>query len=288
MKHFFALIAGVAIAILLITDARAQSEDTSIKIKITKEVDGETKVFEKTYSSEEEMNNDPEYREFSGDHDYQFRFDGEDGEIQVFEFHKDGKPHSFKFHDNSGEYPHALHFDFDDEELRELSEEFRLRAEEHRESIERHLQELESKIKELEREDIREELAELRALLEEKRARTFHMSIDKKVSVEEVEGDEFGKKGKVDSSRELKLDGLNFFPNPSDGRFRLRFKLLEEGPLSIKVYSMDGKEVYSRSFERFGGIYSESIDLRGNEEGLYLMEIAQGKDRLTKKIVIKE
>lgn len=95
------------------------------------------------------------------------------------------------------------------------------------------------------------------------------------------------KKGEVNKNSKLELEDLSFYPNPSTtGRFKVRFKVPQEKELSIKVFNLDGKEVYNRYFERFGGTYSESIDLSGQSEGIYLLEISQGDKRITKKIVI--
>lgn len=287
MKQILTMLAGVAVAVIVFTDASAQSEDTSIKIQITKEVDGETKTLEKTYSSEEEMRNDPDFQEFTGGNNFFFNFNGPEGDFEIRKLKEGEDPYFFKFNEEDG--PHAFQFGFDEGEIELLAEEFGKKSAKYREEMEKHLQELEEKLSELDREDLEEDLAELKAMLEERVSKKeYRFSIKKRLSVERVEGDEFGKKGVVEDSRKLELEGLNFFPNPNDGRFRLRFRLEEEGPLSINVYDMEGKDIYKRNFSRFGGIYSETIDLRGNEEGLYLLEIASGKNRLTRKIVIKE
>ena len=87
----------------------------------------------------------------------------------------------------------------------------------------------------------------------------------------------------------MKLNDLSFYPNPSrNGKIKVRFTTPEEGDLSIKVSNLDGREVFSRYFDRFSGIYSESIDLSGQKEGIYLLEIAQGKKRLVKKLVVND
>ena len=100
-------------------------------------------------------------------------------------------------------------------------------------------------------------------------------------------GDEFGKKGKVNESDLLELEDLTFYPNPSkNGKIKVRFSTPSENNLSIKVSNLEGKEVFSRYFESFSGRYAETIDLSGQKEGIYLLEISQGKKRLTKKLVV--
>lgn len=98
---------------------------------------------------------------------------------------------------------------------------------------------------------------------------------------------DFGKKGKVKANNQLQLDGLSFFPNPApDGQLRLQFDTPEEGQLTIKVYNLNGKEVWSRYFEQYSGRYAEIIDLSKQQKGIYLLEITLNDKRLTRKIAI--
>ena len=115
----------------------------------------------------------------------------------------------------------------------------------------------------------------------------FKIITFKSIKVSDV-GDEFGKKGKVAKNDLLELNDLTFFPNPSkNGKVKVRFSTPSENELSLKVLTMEGKEVFTRYFERFSGTYAETIDLSGQKEGLYLLEIAQGKKRITKKLVVE-
>ena len=109
----------------------------------------------------------------------------------------------------------------------------------------------------------------------------------KSISISDV-GDEFGKKGKVSENNLLELDDLTFYPNPSkNGKIKVRFTTPSQDDLTIKVSNMEGKEIFSRYFENFFGIYSETIDLSDQREGIYLLEISQGKKRITKKLVVE-
>lgn len=299
MKRFFTILLGTLIAVLIVSTADAQKKD-EIKVKITKEIDGETKTLEKTYSSEEEMKADPEFREMTGENEFYFNFSGagtnamieiEELKRHAEEMAKEGKrAYSFHFSDEEEGEPNVFFFgeNGEGEFLQEFHEDFQWEMEEHKEMIHEQMKKIKEELENINEEELKEEMKKLEDLLKEQHTKSFHIRIDKRVRVEDVDGDEFGKKGRVSDSNLLELDGLNFFPNPSDGRFRLRFKVPSEGPLDIKVFSLDGKEVYSRSFERFGGIYSEAVDLSDEEKGIYLMEISQGKKRLTKKIAISE
>ena len=69
-------------------------------------------------------------------------------------------------------------------------------------------------------------------------------------------------------------------------RLLKNFTLPEEGELNIRISNLEGKEVFSRYFERFGGTYSEMIDLSDQKDGIYLLEIISGGNKEVKKIII--
>lgn len=109
-KLFTALFVLFTIAAFAQTKVEMQVEkdgDTEqYKLKLERTVDGETVVTEKTYSSIEEMKNDPDLKDvdihfFNGDEN-NFSFSDEDGEKHIrIEVEKeeegDGEPHEFTF-----------------------------------------------------------------------------------------------------------------------------------------------------------------------------------------------
>lgn len=268
-------------AVLLMTSlaSMAQSEDDGkIVVEITKDINGEKKTFKGEYNSTEEMYADPDYQAFAGeDEGINFWFDS-DNDADIF-LHLDqfknrsgsGFNYFFRDDDDDNNTFFFKHFDGDSADgFFDI----------HLDGMD--LEEYKERMKELG--------IEMETLFDKFNNNDFDKRVQiiamKRVKITEV-GEEFGKKGKVDKSNELALEDLSFYPNPApNGRFKVRFQLPEEGELSIKVSNLDGKEVFSRYFESFGGIYSETIDLSGQKEGIYLLEIGQGKKRLTKKIVI--
>lgn len=269
-------------ALLLSNYSLAQSEEEGkIKIEITKEINGEKKTFKGTYNSTEEMRADPQYQEFAGeDQGVNFWFHGDDDDADI-SIHLDQlKNHSgsaFKFFhsdDDDEQGGNRFFYKYFDSDNDDASFNFDL--------------------DEMDVEELKEKLEGL-GIEMEMFFNKFHDSDDKshvrvfafkQIKITDVDG-EFGKKGKVDDSNVLELEDLTFFPNPApNGQFKVRFNLPEEGELRIKVSNLEGKEVFSRYFERFGGTYSEQIDLSDQKDGIYLLEIAQGKKRITRKIVI--
>ena len=85
----------------------------------------------------------------------------------------------------------------------------------------------------------------------------------------------------------LAINKLKFSPNPNDGKFDLSFKLAKKEPVLIKIFDVQGKEVYSEIVADFDGKYLNNIDIRDNGEGIYILQIVQDDKASTSKIVIK-
>jgi len=88
------------------------------------------------------------------------------------------------------------------------------------------------------------------------------------------------------SEKFLELEDLNFYPNPNDGAFTVRFSG-KKRPTEIRVVDMMGQEVYRENLGDFGGTYDKEIDLSGSNQGVYIMQIRQGDRSMNKKIVIE-
>ncbi len=87
--------------------------------------------------------------------------------------------------------------------------------------------------------------------------------------------------------KELSINKLKFSPNPNDGKFDLSFKLNKKEPVQVKIFDVQGKEVYSEIVSEFDGKYINNIDISDNGEGIYILQIVQGDKASTSKIVIK-
>jgi len=86
---------------------------------------------------------------------------------------------------------------------------------------------------------------------------------------------------------ELIVESLKFSPNPNNGKFLLKFKTPEEGKTNIKIYNINGVEVYSESLKNFNGTYEKEIDISGEKSGTYFLKVAQGDNIMSRKIVIE-
>jgi hypothetical protein len=102
-----------------------------------------------------------------------------------------------------------------------------------------------------------------------------------KLRIRKLEEGEFKVKSAVED-----LPELSFYPNPSNGRFRLRFKVEEELDLSIQITDHEKEIIYARKMEDFYGTYSEMIDLTDQRPGKYLLEIDFGGKKKYRKVEI--
>ena len=259
--------------------------DGKIVLEITKEINGEKKTFKGEYENEEQMRADPNYKEFVGeDDDFNFNFNGIDHNNIAIDIQKlmDQNGFNFRFDTDSG--PKAI-FGFDSAMVFDFSKDMEEMAEE--------MRRLGANMQAFQFDDdsgMAWVFGDSSSNAVQNHVRVFgdaDVMVLKKLKITEIEGDEFGKKGKVKESESLELESLDYYPNPSTGSFKLRFKVPQQGELSVKVYNLDGKEVFSRYFNQFGGTYSESLDLTDQSPGVYLLEVQLDKKRLTRKIVIE-
>jgi len=105
----------------------------------------------------------------------------------------------------------------------------------------------------------------------------------------QVEAEEINKNDNVidfNKMSKLKVNDLSIFPNPNEGLFELNFSLEKDQPVTIRIVSVNGKEVYNETIADFGGQYKGKIDLTNKTVGVYVLQILQGSNMLSRKIVI--
>lgn len=86
--------------------------------------------------------------------------------------------------------------------------------------------------------------------------------------------------------KDLELRDFKLFPNPTDGKLRLRF-YAEPLPTVVKISDLNGKRLYRERLNRFDGQYDQNIDLTDLPAGLLLLTIEQGGKVYTEQLVLK-
>lgn len=85
---------------------------------------------------------------------------------------------------------------------------------------------------------------------------------------------------------DLKVINLSLFPNPNSGKFELDFSLDSNEPVTVRLISLQGKEIYRENIGDFKGKYNNFIDISQNTAGVYVLQVMQNEQVLTRKIVI--
>lgn len=92
---------------------------------------------------------------------------------------------------------------------------------------------------------------------------------------------------KVTNLNELKDNiGFDVYPNPSSGSIKLQLGSRFPGKYHVKVFDLLGQLVHAEEII-FNGSISHNIDLHHVKEGVYLVSLENGNEKLSKKIVLK-
>ena len=89
------------------------------------------------------------------------------------------------------------------------------------------------------------------------------------------------------NENKLEMDKLSFHPNPSNGKFTLKFNTEQKGDTDIRIYDINGKEVYNERVRNFDGKYEKEIDISENGSGTYFLKVSQGEKMMTRKIILE-
>ncbi|MBK8567360.1 MAG: PDZ domain-containing protein [Saprospiraceae bacterium] len=111
-----------------------------------------------------------------------------------------------------------------------------------------------------------------------------------RVSTDNISSDEVSQlrsKGvNLGNSSSLSVDGLRISPNASTGQFSLEFNLANSGNTIVKIYNLNGRQLYEYDLGSFSGKFSDNVDLGQNGPGSYFLEISQGGKVFSKKVTL--
>lgn len=114
---------------------------------------------------------------------------------------------------------------------------------------------------------------------------SFHFEIK---AIDNVNYEDLNKgvQKKVSPENDLTVNDLNIYPNPNNGVFNLKFNLPEEGKIAVRIFDVNGKEVFSDKERKFKGEYNKEIDLTEFGNGTYIISIEQNDKSTVKKIIV--
>jgi len=88
-------------------------------------------------------------------------------------------------------------------------------------------------------------------------------------------------------SPSLEMDEFEVFPNPSQGRFTVRFVMAEEEDTDVRIFTTSGQEIYRERLRNFTGDYERRIDLReAMTEGVYFLQITRNGTGMVERLLI--
>ena len=295
---------GIAIMLLgtLLTcsDLVAQDDNSKIRIKVQTSENGNTKTFEKEYNNRAEMENDPEYKEFFGDKPPAvfhfkngasgFNFDIDTDFSWVDSLKRNFQGNSFFFNSDEDDdnriffkvdtvdYQGKIKFFFNDEDNGGSSFNF---------DFDESMEDLKGRLEKM-KEEMDMDVFFFDSNSDSDSNRNNIIIIRKKVLIKDLEeSDKELQKIGNRKAKSLELDDFSYYPNPSNGRFNIRFNVQNETPLQVKIYNLSGREIYGESYDSFSGSFKSEIDVSRHDNGIYLLEISMGNKVLNKKLIIE-
>ncbi len=83
------------------------------------------------------------------------------------------------------------------------------------------------------------------------------------------------------------FSALKMYPNPAESSLTISYNSSSSEPLLINVYDNSGKTVYTEKVDEPGTEVSKTISLSAFGPGIYFVNIVQGNQNETKKIIVK-
>ncbi len=85
----------------------------------------------------------------------------------------------------------------------------------------------------------------------------------------------------------LLVDGLSIFPNPTNGDATIRFSVESASDMTINIYNSLGARVSHQNLGMVEGEQVLTAPTSGLAAGLYLVELTDGRNKLTSKLVVR-
>ncbi|MFY0591851.1 T9SS type A sorting domain-containing protein [Roseivirga sp.] len=289
------------------------TEDGKVKLKVKKIVGNDETTFEKTYDSHEDMKNDPDLEKYGIDLRTSFSFGGTNSSPKFFL--RNGPGNSFwDDHDfdvdslrsslrgmMKGFGPNVFSFGFDDDEFMDmdsLMQRFSFKNDNGRFFFnDQEFMDMDSL-----RDALKDQFGNMKFDFDfdfddddNGSFRTWRFGDDdddvKVISRVKVFVRSASEKDKevagTEEMERLELRDINFYPNPSDGRFDVELETGSESDIRVVIVDPNGNEVYNRTGAPRNGRYDFRVDLSDEDPGIYIMKVVQNNKALTKRVIIE-
>jgi len=81
------------------------------------------------------------------------------------------------------------------------------------------------------------------------------------------------------------LEGLTIYPNPNSGSFNVKLNSVSDNKIDVTVFDIRGRRVFNTTYIATPE-FNKRIDLNRVQSGMYLLQISDGLDTITKKVIV--
>jgi hypothetical protein len=86
-------------------------------------------------------------------------------------------------------------------------------------------------------------------------------------------------------NRNKVTDGVNIFPIPSIGDLNITIENTFKGNSTMRILNLSGQEMFRKELNNYNGLLKEKIDIKSLSYGIYIVEIDNGAEKYTTKIL---
>lgn len=87
------------------------------------------------------------------------------------------------------------------------------------------------------------------------------------------------------STSEFSIEDLRVYPNPNNGEFNISFNPKSGEDISVEVFDIRGRVIFTNTYSSVSR-FDETIQLNNAQSGVYLLNILDGPQKVTKKIIV--
>ena len=91
----------------------------------------------------------------------------------------------------------------------------------------------------------------------------------------------------ITDKSDMRIESIEFLPNPSNGNFKLGFKPANKGKVTVRIVDMNGKTVYEVEMGAEKDRYNLDIDISDQPDGIYFLTLSQNGKQFNKKLIVQ-
>lgn len=85
---------------------------------------------------------------------------------------------------------------------------------------------------------------------------------------------------------ENNLKNFVIYPNPNNGNFNIQFESNSGNEIKINIYDISGRVIFEKMYQNTGA-FNQNLRLNNIQAGTYLVNVQDGENKTTKRIIIK-